>query len=360
MESSIRPDPALVSSVGEFFAAITADGQEGAGAAGRSDAPGGAPLAGQWAATEALGLPLAGIPEERGGSGGSLQDLLAVLMSVGQHAVPLPLAETSLAAWLLSGSGQDVPAGMMTVVTPGPRDTLSLSADRISGTARHVPWARSASLVVALVPGPAGRRHVVAFDPAGSRISPGTDLAGQPRDEMETDQPVMASAPAAAAADDLFWRGALLRAAQMAGAIAAVDRLTRRYTGERVQFGKPIARFQAVQQHVVTIAQAAEMSAMGVWAAAAHRDRFRVCAAKLLANESARVTIRSAHQAHGAIGMTREYPLHRYTRRLNAWRQDFGTEAQLSLALGGAISSAKSFAHAISAQEDGISVTCPT
>ena len=357
MESGIRPDPALMLSVGEFFAALTADGPGGGAAA---DTPGGAQLAGQWAATEALGLPLAGIPEERGGSGGSLQDLLAVLMSTGQHAVPLPLAETSLAAWLLSASGQDVPPGMMTVVTPDPRDTLSLSAGRISGTARQVPWARSASLVVALVPGPASRRHVVAFDPAGSRITAGTDLAGQPRDEVETGQPVTASGQAAAGTDDLFWRGALLRAAQMAGAIAAVDRLTRRYTGERIQFGKPIARFQAVQQHIVTIAQAAEMSAMGVWGAAAHQDSFTACAAKLLANDSARVTIRSAHQAHGAIGMTREYPLHRYTRRLNAWRQDFGTEARLSLALGGAISSAGSFAQAISAQENGISVTCPT
>jgi acyl-CoA dehydrogenase len=358
MESSILPEPGLVSSVGEFFADLTAGPPEGPGGA---ETPGGATPDAQWAATEALGLPLVGIPEERGGSGGSLPDLLAVLMSMGQHAVPLPLAEASLAAWLLSASGQDVASGMMTVAIPDPRDTLSLSAGRISGTAHHVPWARSASLVVALVPGPASRQHVVALDPAGSRISPGSDLAGQPRDVLEAaGQPVTMSAPAGAGPGDLFWRGALLRAAQMAGAIAAVDRLTRRYTGERVQFGKPIARFQAVQQHVVTIAQAAEMAAMGVWGAAARQDSFTACAAKLLANENARVTIRSAHQAHGAIGMTREYPLHRYTRRLNAWRQDFGTEAQLSPALGGVVASAQSFARVVSAEENGISLPCPT
>jgi acyl-CoA dehydrogenase len=149
----------------------------------------------------------------------------------------------------------------------------------------------------------------------------------------------------------------------MAGAIGAVDQITRRYTRERVQFGKPIATFQAVQQHVVAIAQAAEMSAMAVWAAgraAATRDgTFEVCAAKTLANESARIAVRSAHQAHGAIGMTQEYPLHRYTRRLNAWRQEFGTEAQLTAGLGAAVAAAASFARVISDQDNGIEVPCP-
>jgi acyl-CoA dehydrogenase len=358
MDPGIGPYPALMASVGEFFAsAVAAD-------AAAADAPGGAALAGRWAATAGLGLPLVGIPEERGGSGGSLQDLLAVLMSSGNHAVPLPLAETSLAAWLLSAAGQDVPPGIMTVVTADTRDTLLLSGGRITGTARNVPWARSASRIVALIADSAGGRHVVSFDPAGCRFSAGTDLAGQPRDALEIDQPAATQTPAAVGPDDLFWRGALLRAAQMAGALAAVDRITRGYTGQRVQFGRPIAAFQAVQQHIVTIAQAAELSAMGVWvagsAAAGRRASFEACAAKLVANESARIAIRSAHQAHGAMGMTREYPLHRYTRRLNAWRQDFGTEAQLTLALGSAVSSAKSFAHAISDQDNGINVPCPT
>jgi acyl-CoA dehydrogenase len=348
-----------MASVGQFFASAVPD--DGGGG---DDAQGSAALPQHWAATAELGLPLAGIPEEYGGSGGSLQDLLTVLMCMGNHAVPLPLAETSLAAWLLCTSGQDVPPGVMTVVTADARDTLLLTDGRITGTAHRVPWARSATLVVALVADSAGCNQVVSFDPARCQLAPGTDLAGQPRDAFKADQWVIAQAPAAVGPDDLFWRGALLRAAQMAGAIAGVDRITRRYTRQRVQFGKPIGSFQAVQQHIVTIVQAAEISAMGVWAAGAaaagSRGSFEACSAKQLANEGARDAIRSAHQAHGAIGMTREYPLHRYTRRLNAWRQDFGTEAQLTVALGSAVSSAKSFAHAISDDDNGIDVPCPT
>jgi acyl-CoA dehydrogenase len=360
MKSSFGPDPALTASVGEFFASAF-------GTAAADEDPVGTGFGKRWATSADLGLPLVGIPEEHGGSGGTLQDLLTVLVSMGSHAVPLPLAETSLAAWLLSEAGQDIGPGAATVVPGDARDTLRLSDRRLAGTVHGVPWARSATVVVALVEDTAGRSQVVSFDPSGCRLTPGTDLAGQPRDTVELSQTVAACAPTAVGPDELFWRGALLRAAQMAGAIAAVDQITRRYTSERVQFGRPVGTFQAVQQHIVTIAQAAEISATGIWRAgraaatrAGNGGSFEVCAAKALANDSARVAVRSAHQAHGAIGMTREYPLHRYTRRLNTWRQEFGTEAQLSLRLGAAVAVAESFAHVISDHDNGIEVSCPT
>ena len=359
MDSHLGPDPALMASVGEFFASSFSPAVVAAG-----EDPAGAQFAPRWDSTARLGLPLVAIPEEAGGSGGSLQDLLAVLVAMGSHAVPLPLAETSLAAWLLTSSGLEIGQAPATVVPGDARDTLTLSDGYLTGRVHDVPWARSAALVVALVSDRSGRDLVVSFDPSAGSLTPGTDLAGQPRDTVElTHVSATAAAPTAVGASQLFWRGGLLRAAQMAGAIGAVDQITRRYTRERVQFGKPIAAFQAVQQHVVAIAQAAEMSAMAVWAAgraAAIRDgTFEVCAAKTLANESARTAVRSAHQAHGAIGMTQEYPLHRYTRRLNAWRQEFGTEAQLTAGLGAAVAAAASFARAISDHDNGIEVPCP-
>jgi acyl-CoA dehydrogenase len=358
MDSGLGPDPALMAGVGEFFASSFSPVVVAAG-----EDPAGAQFAQRWDSTAQLGFPLVGIPENYGGSGGTLQDLLAVLVSTGSHAVPLPLAETSLAAWLLTASGLEIGQAPATVVPGDARDTLTLSDGYLSGRAHDIPWARSAALVVALVTDRAGRSVVVSFDPSAGSLTPGTDMAGQPRDTVELSHVTAAAAPAAVEAGQLFWRGALLRAAQIAGAIRAVDQITRRYTRERVQFGKPIAAFQAVQQHVVSIAQAAEVSAMAIWAAggaAATREAtFEVCAAKTLANESARTAVRAAHQAHGAIGMTQEYPLHRYTRRLTAWRQEFGTEAQLAERLGAAVAAAGSFARAISDHDNGIEVSCP-
>lgn len=353
----MQADPDVTASVGEFFASsfgLTV---------ARDEDPASAQFAHGWSSTAQLGLPLVGIPEEQGGSGGTLQDLLGVLISAGSHAVPLPLAETSLAAWLLTTAGQEIDQAPATVVPGDARDTLRLSGCLVSGLAHNVPWARSAALAVALVQEPDGKSAVVAFDPSAGRLRPGTDLAGQPRDTLELSQVRAAVAPTSVSRGDLFWRGALLRAAQMAGAIGAVDQLTRRYTREREQFGKPIAAFQAVQLHVVTIAQAAEATAMAVWraghAAATRGGTFEVCAAKALANENARIVVRSTHQAHGAIGMTQEYPLHRYTRRLNAWRQEYGTEAQLTAGLGAAVAAAGSFSHAISDHDNHIEVPCP-
>jgi len=67
---------------------------------------------------------------------------------------------------------------------------------------------------------------------------------------------------------------------------------------------------------------------------------FDAYAAKLLADQNAAVSVRSGHQAHGAIGMTREYVLQDLTRRLNAWRGDWGTEQALAERIGGAVAAA--------------------
>jgi acyl-CoA dehydrogenase len=354
MTDQLPVDPALTAAVEEFFAE-----KSGPGAAAELDLSGALP-AQLWEETSALGLCRAGIPEDLGGSGGSLHDALAILMSSGRNAVPLPLAETYLAAWALSAVGVSVPPGPMSFVPGSASDSLRLSEGMLAGSVHDVTWAPAVSCVVALADDPAGVPHVVAFDPSTCITHPGRDLAGQPQATMEVAQPALVSRPAPFDRDHMTWHGALVRAAQMAGAMAAVARITQRYVGERVQFGRPIGRFQAVQHHVVTVAQAAEISAVSVWRAGrAYADRgatFEICAAKLLANENARVSARAAHQAHGAIGMTREYPLHRYTRRLNLWRQEFGTEHGLAVRLGTAVSRAPSFARVISDHDNRLTI----
>jgi acyl-CoA dehydrogenase len=55
---------------------------------------------------------------------------------------------------------------------------------------------------------------------------------------------------------------------------------------------------------------------------------------KIVAGQAAATVAATAHQAHGAIGMTREYELGRLTRRLWAWRDSYGAEAEWSRTLG--------------------------
>jgi acyl-CoA dehydrogenase len=133
-------------------------------------------------------------------------------------------------------------------------------------------------------------------------------------------------------------RGALSRVALIAGALAAASDMTQAYTAQRVQFGRPINRFQAVQHHLVTLAQQAALARMALDRAAramnAGPAAFEVTAAALTAATAAAEGARAAHQAHGAMGMTREYPLQLFTRRLWSWRTEYLSTRDDAAALG--------------------------
>jgi len=302
---------------------------------------------GVWAALAEVGLPWLAVPEAAGGMGGTIADGLAVLRLAGAHAAPVPLAETGLlAGWLLAGAGLRVAGGPATVVPGRPEDTVSISDGVLWGTAHRVPWARSASLIVVLAQD-AGAWTVAAVSTAACRVEAAANLAGEPRDTVvfERAEPAqMAPAPAGVDGDALRGRGALTRIALMAGALERLSRLTIEYTHQRVQFGRPVARFQAVQQHLVTGAQEAALVVTAAQVAARAAEQgpagFEIAAGKLLANRAAATATRAAHQAHGAMGMTQEYPLHHLSRRLWAWRSEYGDEHHWSTRLGAAVAAA--------------------
>jgi acyl-CoA dehydrogenase len=311
-----------------------------------------------WNTAESVDLPLIGIDENRGGYGGSVRDLISVMVCAGRYSVPLPLAETSLAAWLLTHAGMEAPQGPLAVIPDS--SELSLHAGRLTGHAERVPWARGATAIVALLPDGANKHCVVHIDATRVNITPGSDLAGMPRDtldinDIDTDVHLTAIGP-----DDLLLRGALLRSAQIAGAIAGAFDLTSTYVEQRTQFGRPIGTFQAVQAHVVALAGAWALTELCVERAALAtqngRASFEILATKAIANRHAGLATRAAHQAHGAIGMTQEYPLQLLTRRLHTWRGDFGDEATLSARLGAAIAATGSLHSSITAAVSEVAV----
>jgi acyl-CoA dehydrogenase len=343
-------DSLLASTVGEIFAAVCTDD-----ALRAAERDGFAPQA--WAAVAEAGLPWISVPEAAGGEGGDLADALEVLRLAGYHGLPLPLAETGvLAGWLLAASGLRV-ARVPTTVTSGPG--LAWSGETVAGSARLVPWARSASQVAVLVPADvaalaeAEDAMVAVYSLADLRVEQQVNLAGEPRDTVYFDGAAsLASAPAGAGISvaTLRRRGALTRIALMAGAAGRIRDITVRYTGERSQFGKPIGRFPGVQQHVVNVAQRAAMLDMAadLVTAAATADpsltgeatAFQVAAAKSVAADAATIATAAAHQAHGAMGMTQEYPLHSFTRRLWAWTREYGTGTQSADEVGAIVASA--------------------
>ena len=291
-----------------------------------------------WRAIEQAGLASASVAEAKGGAGADLGDVMTILRAAGRHAAPVPLAETLLAAWMLSESGMTVPEGPL-AVAPMPDEDVSLARAgeswRVAGTARRIPWARRCRAIVALARD--GRGWRIALVPAGQAvIGEGRNLAGEPRDDVHFADTVLAPERVASAgmgvhAETLLRFGALARAAQMAGALEAVLELTVRYANERVQFGRPIAKFQAIQQQVAVLAAnvAAAGAACDAAIAAAETGwaEFPIAAAKARINEAASVAAAIAHQVHGAMGFTSEHALHLFTTRLWSWREEFGDES---------------------------------
>ena len=324
-----------------------------------------------WDAFCDTGFDLIAVPEEAGGSGGTLAEAIEVLRMVGYHSAPIPAAENGiLGGWLLAEAGLERPDGLVTVVPPRAADggwsgggcsatngshgesdsdtagglgcAVNIAHDgaaTVTGEARRVPWARSAATIACICEWD-GQTMVISVPVSECEITPLPNMAGEPRDTVRFDGSIGVAAPAPDDVDAaaLAQRGALSRAALMAGAIEKMCQLTVSYTNERVQFGRPVARFQAVQQHLVWAAQDAALVRMAAEVAAREATRgdapFEIAAAKLIANQAAARATKACHQAHGAMGMTQEYPLHHFSRRLWSWRKEYGSDAHWAGVLG--------------------------
>ena len=321
-----------------------------------------------WRALEEGGLTLPLVPESAGGAGGTWLDAHVVVRASGRHTAPVPLAETIVAGWLLSRAGLEVPFGPMTLAPVHRSERLTLARSggswRVSGTATRVPWGRAAGHVVTVAEVD-GTPTVALIAPSAAKITEDKNLALEPRDTLVFENaPVVAAAPAAGVSTDAIWLyGAMVRAAQMAGALDSILEQGVRYATERKQFGRPIGNFQALQHYLAVVA--GHVAASGIAAElafrAAERDAeragaarepasskagaarepassgtsfFETAAAKIRVGEAAGVSAGLVHQVHGAIGFTYEHSLHFATRRLWSWRAEFGSESGWAIELG--------------------------
>jgi acyl-CoA dehydrogenase len=297
-----------------------------------------------WDALEESGLPLTWVPEELGGAGAEMIDGFAVLRVAGRFAAPVPLAETLLAGHLLTEAKIAVPAGPMTIAPVYEDGHIELTNDALHGRARHVPFARNARHIAVLAY-QAGTPVVALVATDGLAISQGTSLAGEPRDTVSFDGVAAVAVGAAPALDTLglVQLGAAVRAQQMAGALEHILDQSVQWSLDRVQFGRQIAKFQAVQHNLATLA--GEVAAAGAAADAAAEAiamhglggdlvAAEVAIAKLRVGEAAGTGAAIAHQVHGAMGFTYEHSLHHATRRLWAWREEFGNETHWATQLG--------------------------
>jgi acyl-CoA dehydrogenase len=124
----------------------------------------------------------------------------------------------------------------------------------------------------------------------------------------------------------------------MSGSLESVLAQTVEHARQRKQFGKPISKFQAIQQQLAVLAgetaAAARACELAIEALEARGSLTEIAVAKARVGDAAGIGAEIAHQVHGAIGFTREHALHCYTRRLWSWRDEFGPEVYWQRELG--------------------------
>ncbi len=297
-----------------------------------------------WQEIEEMGLPLVAVPEDKGGVGGSLADMMAVLRLAGENAVPVPLAETALANLLLSAAGGTPAPGPSTVVLGG----LALNNGRVTGKIDRVPFAGLAERFVG-VANSGGKPVVVVVAKANAKVTASPSHAGEPYGSVVFDKaPCEFSGDSAVSADRALELAALARAMQMAGAADKVLATTVEYSKQRVQFGRSISTFQAIQHMLAELASCVAATIASAEAASRDADEgglanggsFSIAAAKTQASDFAQRIAAISHQSMGAMGFTHEHILHHYTRRLWVWRRDFGSESFWGEKIGAAVAKA--------------------
>lgn len=299
-----------------------------------------------WQACEAAGFADALVPEAAGGAGLTLADALPVVMAAGRHLCPYPIAHTLLArAWLsragwpLEASGIALGGGASSAGASGAHAPglnarsinalgaialaphgLAIHGGRITGS--NVAWARVADHVLARIDGQAWLlpMRAATLQPSGvhGSLDAGVCWALADAERIASDEPL----------DTL---SAATHAGLMAGAMERVLAMTLDYANQRTQFGKPIGRFQAVQQQISVMAEqvwAARMAAQLAFQGADGVPQASLAAlGKARTSQAAPLVADIAHAVHGAIGVTEEYDLQLYTRRLREWRLADGSES---------------------------------
>lgn len=267
-----------------------------------------------WPTLVELGWPQVGVAETRGGVGGTLLDLTGLVAATAASGVSVPLAEMSVSRWILGAELETAPL----VVTATGTDA--------------VPWARYASHVL-VVP-----EREPAFLVEHAEIGPGENLAGEPRDALRPT--ATTPLPDAPSYEDVLARSALLNSAALLGAARGAYEHTREHVAQREQFGRPLIALKAVASALAEMrvhlgaTETAVARAVRVHEQDPGRALVATAAAKITAARAATSIAKSAHQLHGAMGVTREHPLHHVTRKLWAWRDECGTERSWAIRLG--------------------------
>jgi alkylation response protein AidB-like acyl-CoA dehydrogenase len=283
--------------------------------------------------------------------GGDLIDLAVVFEELGRAVCPTPMFSTVAVAGLTLAQAaclpDEVASGEMVLgsaVVDVPAGSLRAEGDgddlRVSGTA---PIAydveQASSLLVA-----AG--DVLALVPADQPGIASTRLQSMSNDRLFELNLDGVAATAVGSVDELLApalaRATALRCVELVGVMGRALEMAADYTRTRVQFGKPLGSFQAVQHrladNLLDLEGARLASYRAVWALMSDPSAIReVSVAKAWVSDAGQRVAFGAQQVHGGIGVDMDYDLQLFFRRAKALELEFGSAPQHRARLAGTL-----------------------
>ncbi len=319
-----------------------------------------------WKAIIDLGWTGIAFPQKYGGTEGSFVDLAVLVEEMGRALAPSPFFSTVVMAGMtiLEAGSEAQKDEFLTKICQG-QETFAFAVTEpsatyeawgieteaaqdgdgftLNGTKLFVPDAHTADNIVVAARTTKGSNpedgitlFIVPASAQGISIEMLSTVASDRQAEVGLSN-VKVPAGAVLGEVDKGWptlnraiqRGAAAKSVEMLGGAGAVLDMTLEYVKQRVQFGRPIGSFQAVQHHcanMVTFAESCRyMAYQAVWTLDEGLPATQeVSMAKTWVNEAYRKVCALAHQCHGAIGFTMEHDLQLFSRRARVAELAFG------------------------------------
>ena len=305
-------------------------------AAGVLDGTGDDPSDRTWQALAQAGLLSLAVPTWLDGEGLGAPEVGALLTEVGRHARALPalptlaLAALPIAHWgtaeqqrellpAIGSGGRVLTAALREPADPMPATPATQAKPdlTVTGTKIGVWYAEQAHRILVPVTRATGDTGVALIDPAGPgvRLEPTPTSSGLPEYTVHLD-----SAPATGllgCGADALYRSAIAGACALGdGLLAGALALTTAHVGTRVQFGRPLATFQAVAQQIADVYIAGRTTHLAALAALARPESTDVDVAAYWFTSTAPAALRTCHHLHGGLGLDISYPLHHYSAQV--------------------------------------------
>jgi alkylation response protein AidB-like acyl-CoA dehydrogenase len=303
------------------------------------------------------------VPECYGGAGGTLADVQVVMAELGRVLAPVPMLGSAVLATAVLLEADDESAGrLLPALAAGTavaalawageeghwdtdRAACRAAQDpagvwRLAGEAHYVLDGDVADVLLVAAQAPDQAADQAPDQVAVFEVDPGAAGVGcRAVTTMDTTRrlavlsldgaagrPVGCGPEGLARARDL---ACLALAAEQAGAARRALERTVAYTRDRVQFGRPIGSFQALQHRMADLHVLAESAWSLCWAAAQDAQPgtgpgLRAAAARAWCSEALLRVAGQMIQLHGAIGITWEHDAHRYLKRAHGAGQLFG------------------------------------